>query len=455
MEYTNLRKKRMIKITGVFIIVILGFTVLSRTVYELLLPQVTITRVSDGRIESNFYTTGQIGKDALMIKRKKVAVKMPESGIMTKCFVEEGQSVSKGQPLFTIILQKDDKEEIQEDYNRVETEMSLETVRRDIKEKTDKKGKIEVKIADKKAELEKNEKSYEMTELENQIKAKTEEVTLNGQLLEEGAIAKSTYIQSKEALNLLNKKKEQLKKDEKGRKEEELLKMEEELEGLESEIHDLIAKETLDDKKMEALIQSEKEMTVVSPISGSIYEVNLAEGTEAGKGEGAIVMIPKEIPITLTLKENQQQADQIKIDQEVTWLLNREQYEATVVKKTYDSEKDQIIITCKLDEKDISMMELDHKTYRTVDININSESEKYNQLINNTALVKENREAYIYIIKEDKKPFEIKYFAYKIPVTIIKEGDGISAISGELSNNEEIVKTASKPLHDGMEVNKK
>lgn len=455
MEHTNLRKKRVIKITVIFLIVILGFTVLSRTIYELLLPQVTITKVSNGSVENKFLTTGQIGKDALTIKNRKVAVKTPESGIMTNCFVEEGQTITKGQPLFTITLEKDKKEEAQADYNKAEIEITLEGIQKEIEEKVDKKARIEIKIADKKVEMEKDEKNYDVIQVENQINDKTEEMMLNKQLLEVGAVAESTYKQSEEELLLLKKKKEQLERDEKEKKKADLLEIEEELESLKSEIDDLKAKETLEHKKMDTMVQLEKEITVVSPISGTIYEVNLAEGIEVGKGEDVVEIIPEEIAVTLTLKVDQQQADQIKTKQEVTWTLNREEHQATVVKKTYDSEKDQIIITCGLSDKDISHLALDNKTYKTVDIHIDNQSEKYDQLVNNAALVREDRQTYVYAIKEDQKPFEVKYFVYKVPVTVIKEGDMVSAVSSELSNNQDIIKTTSKPLHDGMEVSRK
>lgn len=455
MEHTNLRKKRMIKITVIFLIIILGFTVLSRTIYELLLPQVTITKVMSGRVENKFLTTGQIGKDALAIKSKKVVVKTPESGIMTNCFVEEGQTVTKGQPLFTITLEKDQNEEAQADYNKAEIEITLEGIQNEIEEKIDKKARIEIKIADKKVEMEKDEKSYEVIQVENQINDKTEEMMLNKQLLEVGAVAESTYKQSEEGLLLLKKKKEQLERDEKEKKKADLLEIEEELESLKSEIDDLKAKETLEHKKMDTMVQVEKEITVVSPISGTIYEVNLAEGIEVGKGEDVVEIIPKEIAVTLTLRVDQQQADQIKMKQEVAWTLNREEHQATVVKKTYDSEKDQIIITCGLSDEDISNLALDNKTYKTVDIHIDSQSEEYDQLVNNAALVREDRQTYVYTIKEDKKPFEVKYFVYKVPVTVIKEGDMTSAVSSELSYNQDIIKTTSKPLHDGVEVSRK
>ena len=455
MEHTNLRKKRMIKITVIFLMVILGFTVLSRTIYELLLPQVTITKVSSGRVENKFLTTGQIGKDALTVKSKKVAVKTPESGIMTKCFVEEGETITKGQPLFTITLEKDQKEEAQADYNKAEIEITLEGIQKEIEEKVDKKARIEKNIADKKAEIEKDEKSYDVIELENQIKDKTEEMMLNKQLLEIGAVAESTYKQSEEELLLLKKKQEQLERDEKEKKRADLLEVEEELESLESEIDDLKAREILEDKKMTTMVQLEKEITVVSPISGIIYEVNLAEGIEVGKGEEVVEIIPQEIAVTLTLRVDQQQADQIKMKQEVTWTLNREEHQGAVVKKTYDSENDQIIITCELSDEDISNLALDNKTYKTVDIHIDSQSEEYDQLVNNAALVREDRQTYVYTIKEDKKPFEVKYFVYKVPVTVINEGDMVSAVSSELSYNQDIIKTTSKPLRDGMEVSRK
>lgn len=451
----NLRKGRMIKITVLFLVVILGFTVLSRTIYELLLPQVTITKVSTGSVENKFLTTGVIGKDALMIQSKKVVVKMSETGIMTKCFVEEGQTITKGKPLFTIALEKDKNEEAQADYNKVEAEVTLIGIQKEIEKKIDKKARIEKNIADKKVEIEKNEKSYDLIEVENQIKDKTEEMMLNKQLLEEGAVAQNTYKQSEEELILLNKKKEELERDEKEKKKADLLEIEEELESLENEIDNLKAKEALENKKMDTMVQLAEETIVVSPISGTIYEVNLAEGTAAEKGEETVVIIPKEMAVTLTLRVDQRQADKMKMKQEVTWTLNREEHQATVVKKTYDSEKDQIIITCELSNKDITELALDNKTYKTVDINIDNESGEYDQVIHNAALIREDSQTYVYTIEEDKKPFEVKYFVYKVPVTVIKEGDMVSAISGEVSNNQEIIRTTSKLLHDGMEVSRR
>lgn len=454
MESINLKKK-IIRITVSFLIVMLGCTALARTIYELLLPQVTLSSVSEGRIEKKFLSTGQIGRDALAIEKEKVTIKVPKNGRMTKCFIEEGESVTKGQSLFTITLETDKKEEAQTDYDKAELEINLRQTRNELAEKKDKKSRLEQEAAEKRAKLKETEEDYDVIEIDSQIESKIQEMLLNKQLFKEGAVSASTYKQSEKEVQLLQEKKEQLQKDAKEKKEDELTKVEEELESLQLEIEGLEAKEELEVKKMDTMLETETEMTVVSPINGVIYEVDLAEGTEAGQGDAAMIILPSDIAVTLTLNVDQQQADQLQMKQQVNWILNQEKHQAEVVKKTYDSEKNQMIITCALTEADINELALDYKTYKTVEISIESQSEKYDQVVDNSAIVREDNKTYVYTIEQEEKLFEVKYFVYKEPVTVIKEGDTVSAVSGHLSTNQKVIKTMSKPLNNGMEVSKK
>ena len=85
---------------------------------------------------------------------------------------------------------------------------------------------------------------------------------------------------------------------------------------------------------------------------------------------------------------------------------------------------------------------------------ITNSSEPYDLLVSNSAIVKESAQNYIYTIEEIQGNFETSYRVHKTLVTIIKEGNTTSAVSGVLKAQDEIVKSTTKPLSEGLEVAK-
>ena len=452
MEEHRKFKNKIMKGGVIFLITMLGLTILSKTIYTLLLPQVTIAKVSQGRIENRVFAVGEIGYDLLTIKNQKVEIKMPVDGSILQCFVGEDQRVKKGEPLFKVQVQEDEKEIAETKYSEAEYSITKKSLERQQGEKLNKKAEVEKEIADQKEQIQQEGKSHKMLEIQQQIKVEEEKMALSEELYLEGFIAESEYKKGQQLLELLKKGEEELQKQEHEEKENKLKTLQKERESLNSALSELQEKQVLEKDKFTCKVDKKKEVIVTSPIDGIIYEKSIAVGGKASKSEVLDVVIPDKVPVTLSFKLGQMQADAIEIEQEVTWTLNNQNSKASVIKKTYDEKSSQTIITCQLPEQVISDLALKCKTYKTADVEVNNNTGEYDLVVPNTALIREGMQTYVYGVQEMQKTFEVSYCVNKIPVTVIKEGDDKSAVTGALHNGQEIIRTTSKPLGDGIEV---
>lgn len=191
-----------------------------------------------------------------------------------------------------------------------------------------------------------------------------------------------------------------------------------------------------------------------SPVDGIVYELKIGEGVVAAQGEELMVIIPNKIPITLAFSLEQEMADKLEIDSKVIWTKEQSDKSAKVVKKTYDQEKENTVITCEVEQQLVADWVTDYKTYKSVDVNIRTQSERYACTVPTSAINFEESNAFIYTLKEEDTIFEKKYRVIKQQVSVIYEGDEKSAIEG-LSEGMPIVAATNKELKDKMEVSLK
>lgn len=454
MEEANPLKKKIIKWGIIFLGVVLVFTVLSKTIYTFLLPQVTVEKIGSGRIETKILSEGNIGYDKLTIEAKKVKVLAPIEGEVTKCYVEENQMVKAGDPLIEIKGVVDEAASKQQQQQAAEVAINERTYSREKEEYEEKQKSLREKLARKKAELQSPEKSYEMISLESQIEDKAKEAASNEELLKVGAITRSAYTKSKEDLELLKKQKEALQNKERKNLEENIEDLENKINEIESQIMSIADKIKLEQNRLSAQKNLDQNVTITSPIDGMVYEINVAVGASALNHDQLLVVVPIHIPITLCFEVNDKNADKIKTQQEVRWTHNGQQETAIVMKKKFDEKTGNTIITCDVDKALVEPLVTDYKTYKRVNVECTDITDAYDLLVSNSAIVKEGTNSYIYTVEEVETTFEKKYFVHKNMVTVVKEGDYTSAVSGALAEQQCIVKSTTKPLSEGAEVSK-
>lgn len=447
-------KKKMIQGVGIFLGVVLLFTVLAKTIYTFLLPQVTVEKINSGMIENKILAEGRVGQDSQIIKSRMVDVKAPIEGVISECFIEENQVVKQGEVLFVIKIEKTEREKVSEQMQIAEIAINQSSIEREKNEYIEKQEEMTKKLTDKKGELQKIDKSYELVQIERQIQDKEAEVKVNEELYKEELIAKQDYEKSREDLLLLRKQEEELKKAEEEKKKSELQSLEESLRNIQSQLALLDEKMALEKNKRVAMESDGSEFTIISPIDGMIYEMNVAVGATVLVNDKLAAVVPKDIPVILSFEVAEKDLAQVEIGGTISWTINESKNKATIVKRNMNEVSGNVIVTCEIDADLAKDLISDCKTYRSVDVEMICTSEPYELLVSNSAIVREGTEAYVYTIEEIEGMFETTYRVHKNNVSIIKEGNFISAITGSLQEKVQIIKTTSKPLSEGIEVAK-
>lgn len=452
MGENELYKKRILKGFGFFLSIILGFTIVSKTIYTFLLPQVTVDKVKSGMIETKTLATGKIGQDPLILKSKKVAVKAPIDGQIIVSYIKEDQKVKKGEILFRIQGQSSSLQKTQNDIEREELQLQKESKERQKAELSQEKAITQKKLSDKKIEWANQTKNASLIELEKQIKDKEGEVAVNEELYVIGSISKSEYEDSKGEMIILKKQKEELEKAIQESHSSLLESLENSLKEVERQLATLDEEITLINKKLEAKAKSTELIDITSPIDGYIYEIDVAQGATALTYEQLAVIIPDHIPITLSFEVSSKAADKMNIGQTIYWKAEEQDQPALIMKKNVDEMSQGVVITGEISKENLQGLEVDYRNYKYVNVEVINTSEKYDLLVPNSAIITEPNSSYVYTIEEQEGLFESKYIVHKSLVDIVKQGDYMSAITGALSEEDDIVKNTSKPLKEGMEV---
>ena len=297
-------------------------------------------------------------------------------------------------------------------------------------------------------------KSYEIIQLEEQIASKQTEIACNESLYESGAISEQEYSKAKEDLQLLILQKEKQEKAEKQKQKDELEELQSKVTLIESSLAANAEKLQLEDNKLLTQQLEGKSQTVTSPIDGVVYEVDAAVGASVMAHEQLMLVVPDNIPITLSFNVSDTNSDKIKLDSEVTWTLNQQRNTAIVKKKKYDDQTQSMVITGEIDTALAEKLIEDYKSYKSVDVECIDTTDVYDLLVPRSAIIHEGTSTYVYTLQEDSTAFEQKYKVVKNVVTVIKEGNYTSAISGALNQQDIIVVATSKTLKDGAEVKK-
>ncbi len=444
-------KRKACKNGIIFVLLMFVLTMISKTIYTLLLPRVTLDEVRAGAIQTATFYNGKVGLDELSIEKMKLVIKGSNEGQVTKCYVKENVLVKKGDPLIEIETQvnSDKKMEVQQTKNEID--INLAAYQREKQNIEEKYKRQEKALADNKAKLQDFTDDYEIIELEKQIQQKEQEVTNNEALFEVGAIAQNDRDKSKDDLKLLNERIEILKEQHDMKLEEEIKQLEEQLEELENSKKEQDDKIVLEHNKLLVLEEKQGKKTIYSPIDGIIYEVKIGVGASAFQGDELLVIIPQDLPMTLTFRMSQDAADKLEMGTKVAWTKEENNKTAEVIKKTYDSEKEDTIITCKIDEAEITDWITDCKTYKNVKLSMTYKSPIYQTVVPTSAISQGGQSAYVYTVEEIDTIFEKKFFVHKCDVRIIEEGDEVTAVEG-ITEKTKIVSLTNKTLTDDGEV---
>lgn len=444
-------KQKVCKVVIVFVLVMFLFTMISKTIYTLLLPRVVIDEVRAGAIQTDTFYNGKVGLDELSIEKMKLVVKGAHEGQVTKCYVKENGLVKKGDPLIEIETQANSDKQMEVQQTKNEIDINLAAYQREKETIEEKYKRQEKELIDKKAKLHDFTDDYEIIELEKQIEQKEMEVANNEALFEAGGIAQNERDKSKDDLKLLYERVNILKVQHDMKLEEEINELKEKLNELENSKKEQNDKIALEQNKLLGLEEKQGSKIIYSPIDGIIYDLKIGVGATTFQGDELLVIIPQDLPMTLTFRMSQDVADKVEMGTKVAWTKEEKNKTAEVIKKTYDSEKEDTIITCKIDVAEVTDWITDYKTYKNVKLCMTYKSPIYQTVVPTSAISQNGQSAYVYAVEEIDSIFEKKFFVHRCDIRIIEEGDEVTAVEGIMEKTK-IVALTNKTLTDDGEV---
>lgn len=447
-----MQKSRIIRYMVYFLGIIFLCTIISRSIYDYLLPVVTTTGISQGGLENVQYATGKVGLDEDTLKREQIAVISPMAGRMSQMTKVEGDYVKKGEQLGVVTKKEDYKEQKEEAITQVELTQTITQTARSKEQKQSQIESLKAVNKEKQKELEQIDSNLQLVSLNEQIKTKNEAIEANEALLEVGAISVQEQTKTIAERDELVRSLEQKKKELTTTLTEAIKANKEQITTLELEIKALSDTATLASKKLEKGKEEQTQEVLVSPVSGYIQTINVANSAYVNENDKLLVVVPENIAYNLSFELAEEAANQVTMGQKVSFSWAQLTHEAKVIKKGFNDKTGNIVIICEVEPEVLNQMNLSYTTYRMVNVCITAKSEEYQMTVNNSALQRSNNETCVYVVEEKEQMGRTTYILRKVSVSIIQEGDLKSAISGNLDTSMKLVDNQLADLVDGQEV---
>lgn len=452
MEEKQSIKSRIVRYAVYFLGIIFLCTIISRSVYDYLLPTVSTTTISKGQVTTSQYASGKIGLEETQLKHDQVVVISPMAGKIVDFKKVEGDYVKQGETLGKVQQKVDQKEDHDKATERVQLAQEIQQSIRSKQQKQEKIQELQEKIKEKQEKLADLENDIQIVAIKADIEAQKEIIEKNEALYEAGALSEKDVEDARLKLEQLDLKLKEETEQKQDNLEEKIDEYGEEITKLKEEMTQLDEKCTLNTKKMEKVETQKSEEVLTSPVTGYIHTVNVADGAYVDMNEKLMIIVPEGIEYNLSFELQAEAADKVAVGQKVSFKWAQMPYEAQVNKKGFNEKTGNTIINCGVDQALIQKMDLNYNTYRMVNVELSNQSEEYETTIANSALQKEEGQCFIYGIEEKQQLGRTTYVLKKISVTVLAEGDFSSAIAGNLDSNMKFVNDHLSELQDGQEV---
>lgn len=390
-------KEKVKKVAWIFLSLLLVFNIMAETISTLLLPTVQVENIKEGEIESKLFSSGAISRE----DHDEITIRATQTGVVKEINYQSGDSINTVRPIVLISTELSEEEEKIRSLNAAELSTAKEKLERDLVACHQKQEQISQELTNKKTQ--KTDGETGLTELEENLKS-----------LKGAAVDLEAQIKLYETKLALNE---------------------------------------------EGTLQEEIEMC--SPVRGKVSSMQVYEGQMVSRGEALFKVKPYSKLWSLTFEVTAAQAGYINVPQEVEWSVDKQIHKTKVTGKNNSSTKGYVTISCDLEEEEINKLgraEADSDSgvnknfYISTDVTITSTSGTYPTTVPNSALVKEHGLNYIYVIQKNEGTFDTTYTVKKVEVLVIKQGDYKTAIQGDISLEDQVVKNTSKALEDDMEV---
>lgn len=448
-------RNKVLKSIGVFLIVAVLCTIISRGLYVASIADVTLKEPNARVLKHDIETS------AMIEQKRKMVVLTEADQIVTDIYVKEGQKVKSGDPLFSVdldylnqqidVMKNERKQlgyQIEEAKNQEEDKKKQESLNRgQAKDNYDRLvDKWETQIAKDKEAVESAKEAYE-----NSLKQETEDGSETQQLLAQWEEAQAQY------------------EEDITQRDGELFEAGQTVEASQLTGADSTSEEQLKlqreqiDMKMEGLnLLASQEGKVLSDTEGAVSEILVHTG-EATPATASILLSDLSSGIQTTVTLSEEEAKRLTEQSQVTMsgmgnngeeiVLTDVRIQSVKEKKEEESEaEDSSAYEVVLDSSEPVFEE-----GANVSVKIKNPSQEYDTCIPLEALHADGVDKYaVYIVEEQDTLIGKELTVRKVPVKILDKDTEYAAIEGDtLSNQQKIIVSCEKIIEEGMTVKEK
>lgn len=445
-------RNKVLKSIGIFLIVAVLCTIISRGLYVASIADVTLKEPNARVLNHDIETSGMIEQ------KRKIVVLTEADQIVTDIYVKEGQKVKSGDPLFSIdldylkqqidVMKNERKQlgyQIEDAKNQEEDKKKQDNLNRgQAKDNYDYLvDKWETQIAKDAEAVESAKEAYE-----NSLKQETEDGSETQQLLAEWEEAQAQY-----EADIIQR-------------DGELFEAGQTVESSQLTVSDSTSEEQLKlqreqiDMKMEGLnLLASQEGKVLTDTEGAVSEILVHTG-EATPATASILLSDLSSGIQTTVTLNEDEAKHITEQSQVTMRgtgSNGEEVVLTDVNIQSVKEKKEGEDSASVFEAVLATPETAFEEGANVSVEIKNPSKEYEICIPLEALHTDGVDKYaVYIAEEQDTLIGKELTVRKVPVKILDKDAEFAAIESDtLSGQQKIIVSCEKAIEEGMTVKEK
>lgn len=196
-------------------------------------------------------------------------------------------------------------------------------------------------------------------------------------------------------------------------------------------------------EELAELQQDSTEPEVKAKVNGIIGEINVTAGKEAEAGATLCTITVPDMGYNVSFSVTSEQARRVRVGESAAIANNwRGGIEATVASIKTDPKNPQ---NSKIITFDITG---DVEPGTTLNLTVGSRGEQYDTIVPNSALRSDANGDFVLVVVSRSSPLGNRYIATRVNVEKKASDDTNTAVTGELSANDYVITTSSKPIKD-------
>lgn len=190
--------------------------------------------------------------------------------------------------------------------------------------------------------------------------------------------------------------------------------------------------------------------SVTAPVDGTVETLayNPGESTTAGSTAAVIKETGKNVTVSFTCTK--EEAAKLKVGTEAqpqnAWNYSGD-FKATLTNIGADTSDptNNKLLTFTVVSDEVSVGD-------NVALSVGESAKSYDLVVPNSAVRQDNNGYFLLVVVSKSTPLSNRYIANRVGITVITHDDVNSAVSGDLSGNEYVITTTSKPVSAGQQV---